>query len=101
MVKLRHWLPLLFCTSMLMSPENVSIGAPLQPGGVEMPTIVGAMRSAQEAIGNVVPLSQFTGAPPAPARAVPSTTGSTWPLQPNALPLGYPRVVFASLPEQP
>ena len=47
MVKLRHWLPLLFCTSMLMSPENVSVGAALQPGGVEMPTIVGAMRSAQ------------------------------------------------------
>ena len=50
-MKLRHWLPLLFCTSMLMSPENVSVGAAPQPGGVGVPTIAGTMRSAQEGDG--------------------------------------------------
>ena len=47
MMKLRHWLPLLVCTSMLMAPENVSVGAAPQPGGVVVPTITGTMRSAQ------------------------------------------------------
>ena len=60
MVKLRHWLPLLFCTSMLMSPENVSVGAALQPGGVGVPTRVFAM-SVHCQIVHDVPTSHFNG----------------------------------------
>ena len=48
------------------------------PGVWKCPQLSVPCAARRGAMGNVVSLSRLTEAPPAPARAVPLTTGSTW-----------------------